>query len=327
MSDVQEAANAASEQANQESEEQSSEEQSLEGEESSEQAEVRTDAEINADKSLTKEEKAVEKRIKQLKIKFNGKEYDEELPFDIPDTPAAQEYMRKQLQLAKLSQSKSEEYSTLEKQAVEFIQQLKKNPRAILEDPTIGIDMKKLVAEFIEEEITNSKKSPEQLELEKSKAELKRLKEEREKEKEESRKKSKEQLEQQYFDKYQTQLNTALEKSTLPKNDYIRNQLIDLMVLAAESKIDVDVNDLVPIVEQDFKAMLKSMFDISPEDVIEQLVGKENINKIRKKSLNKAKQASQSTNSLKSLAKDVGRKTEKEEKPGEKQSFRDFFKV
>lgn len=326
MSDNQEAASAASEQSVQESEEQASNEvEASEGEESAE--EVRTEAQIDADKNLTKAEKAEEKRIRRLTLKYNGKEYDEELPFEIPDTKEAQDYMRKQLQLAKLSQSKSEEYSTLEKQAVEFIQQLKKNPRAILEDPTIGIDFKKLVADFIEEEMENSKKSPEQLELEKSKAELKRLKEEREKEKEESRKKSQEQLEQQYFDKYQTQLNTALEKSTLPKNDYVRNQLIDLMVLAAESKIDVDVNDLVPIVEQDFKTMLKAMFDISPEEVIEQLVGKENINKIRKKNLTKAKQAAQSTNSLKSLAKDVGQKSQKDEKPNEKQSFKDFFKL
>jgi hypothetical protein len=325
MSDVQEAASAAPvEESSDQSGENQSQGQELSGVEGEE---VRSDAEINADPSLTKAEKVVEKRIKQLKLKFNGKEYDEELPFEIPDTPEAQDYMRKQLQLAKLSQSKSQEYSTLEKQAVEFVNQLKKNPRAILQDPTIGIDLKKLAAEIIEEEIENSKKSPEQLKLEKAEQELKRIKAEREEEKEQSRKKSQEQLEQQYFDKYQTQLNTALDKSTLPKNEYVRNQLIDLMVLAAESKIDVNVDDLVPIVEADFKAMLKTMFDVSPEDVIEQIVGKENINKVRKKNLAKAKAAGQPPVSLKASVKDVGQKTEKKQEVGEKKSFKDFFGI
>lgn len=324
MSDVQEAAGAAPQE---ESAGEAGENQEQGQEASGAEGEVRSDAEINADPSLTKAEKVVEKRIKQLKLKFNGKEYDEELPFEIPDTPEAQEYMRKHLQMSKLSQSKSQEYSTLEKQAVEFIQALKKNPRAVLQDPTIGLDLKKLAAEIIEEEIENSKKSPEQLKLEKAENELKRIKSEREQEKEDNRKKSQEQLEQQYFDKYQTQLNTALDKSTLPKNEYVRNQLIDLMVLAAESKIDVNVDDLVPIVEADFKAMLKTMFDISPEDVIESIVGKENINKVRKKNIQKQKNASPQTNPIKNSIKDVGQKTEKKQEVGEKKSFKDFFGI
>ncbi len=98
-----------------------------------------------------KEQVQAKKMLKQLKIKFNGKESVEDLPFEIPDDAKSIDYMTRQLQMSKLSQSKAQEYSDLEKEVKSFVEALKKDPRKVLSDPTIGIDIKQLAAQVIEE--------------------------------------------------------------------------------------------------------------------------------------------------------------------------------
>ena len=131
--------------------------------------------ELSGDSSLDDEELSVDdeggeeasaeeiqeeiKRLKKLKIKYNGKEYEEELPFEIDDNPEVVEYMKKQLQMAKMSQSKAQELSNMQKEVEAFINELRKNPRKILSNPDIGVDVKELVNEILQEEIENSQKS------------------------------------------------------------------------------------------------------------------------------------------------------------------------
>lgn len=293
----------------------------LEGEE------IRADAEIDADKTLTKTEKVIEKRLKKLSLKFNGKEYDEELPFEIPDEPKSIEYMKKQLQLAKLSQSKSQELATYEKQVIEFIEALRADPEAVLSDPTIGLDLKKFAAQIIEKDIANSKKSPEQKQLEEAQAELKKLKADADKKDKDSKDREHKQLLDQYYQKYESQLNDALDKAQLPKSQYLVNKVVDYLEYAALNKIDLNVADVLPLVQEEMKNELKSMFQIMPEDVIEEWVGKETINKVRKKNIQKQK-AAQPPQPVKTSIKDVGQKDKSsDEKPKQKQSFKQFFGV
>jgi len=70
---------------------------------------------------------------------------------------------------------------------------------------------------------------------------------------------------------------------------------------------------------------LKEMFAVMPEEVIEKIVGKDVINKIRKKSIAKAKQAP--TTTTKSLAKDTGQSSPKETAKVDKKTFKQFFGV
>lgn len=308
-------------QENQEQSEQSLEASGQEGQE------TRTDAEIEADKSLSKEEKKIEKRLNKLKIKYNGKEMEEDLPFEIPDDPKAVEYMQKQLQLAKLSQSKSQEFSKLQKEAIEFIEQLRKNPKAILSDPTIGLDLKKFAAEIIEEEIENAKKTPEQIELEKAKAELKRIKEEREKDEAERKELERQRLTEEAFKNYETQVESALEKSDLPKTPYTVKKMADWMMLGLENNVDISPAEAAELVKEEMHNDLKQMFAVMPEDVIEQIVGKETFNRVRKKNLAKAKAAPKAPNPIKTSLTDTGLKAEKQEKPVEKKNFKQFFGI
>lgn len=276
-----------------------------------------------AENGTPKQQAQAKKMLKSLKIKFNGKEYDEELPFEIPDDEASVKYMREQLQRAKLSASKAQEYSSLEKQVSSFIEQLKKDPKKALANPAIGVDIKKLAQEIIEEEIENAAKTPEQLEREKLENELKTMKEEREKEKEEARQKEFERIQEQEYERYDQAMSKALEGSKLPKSPYVIKKMADYMLMGLQEGMDLQPEDVIPIVEQEMQNDLKEMFAAMPDDVIEAIVGKDVFNRVRKKNIAKAK--NQPPVPVKAAVKDVAAEPKKENKP--KQTFKDFLGV
>lgn len=249
------------------------------------------EANIDANPNLSNAQKQqAKKTLKSLKIKYNGREYDEALPFEIPDTPESVDYMRKQLQMSRMGQGKSQELAEFQKQAVEFIDQLKKNPRKILSDPNIGVDLKKIASEILQEEIENAKKSPDQIEKEKLQAELKQLQEERKQEQEQAKQKEFNRIQEQEYERYETLITSALETSDLPKTPYTVKKMADYMLLGLQNGLDVSPQDVLGLVREEMQNELQEMFAAMPEENIEKVVGKETINRLRKKNLQKAKQ-------------------------------------
>ncbi len=297
----------------------STEELELEGEESADAA-----ADLKADpkaetKAEAKKEEARKAAKRKLKIKVDGKESEEEIDTDDDD------YLTKQIQLARAAQKRMGEYASLEKEVKEFVDALKKDPRKVLADPSIGIDLKQLAAQVIEDEIESSKKSPEQLEHEKLQKELQALKDEREKEKETFNQKELERLKEKAYQDYDNQMSAALEKGDLPKTPYVIKKMADYMLLALNEGVDATPEDVLPLVREEMHNDLKEMFKVMPDDVIEALVGKDVITRIRKKSVAKAKAAPPAP--VSSGLKDVGKTAETDKEPKEKMNFRQFFGV
>lgn len=277
-------------------------------------------AELENKPKLTKQE---QKTLTKLRLKVDGKEFDEELPFAIPNDAKSIEYATRQLQLAKASQSRMSQHAELQKQVTGFIEELKKNPKKILSDPNIGIDVKKFAAQILEEEIEAAKKSPEQLEKEKLENRLKELEEERKKEKEDLKKQQFEMLQSQAYEEYDRDISNAISASTLPKSSYTVKKVADYMLLGLQQGMDVKAADVIPLVEEEIRKDLKEMFAILPEDVIEQLVGKETLGKLRKKNVAKAKQVV--SNATKGI--DVGQPKKEPEAPLKKMTIRQYLKV
>lgn len=288
------------------------------------QAEASEDS-SESEKSVEKKEKELKKALKKLKIKVDGKELEEELPFEIPDSKEAIDYMTRQLQMGRMGSKRAQEYAALEKDVRDFISELKKDPRKVLSDPTIGIDIKQLAAQIIEEEVNNSKKTPEQIEREKIESELKALKEEREREKEENRKRELERLQQQEFERYDMLITQALDKTDLPKSPYVVKKMADYMLLGLKEGIDIHPEDVVPLVRDEITNDIKEMFKVMPDEVIENLIGKDVLTRIRKKKLAKAKEAPPVP--ISKAIQDVGESKKQEKEATEKKTFRDFFGV
>lgn len=282
---------------------------------------------LNDPKSSAKEKEQARKTLKSLKIKYNGKEYEEQLPFEIPDDEKAVEYMRRQLQLSKMAQIKAQEKAEIEREVAAFIQQLRANPRAVLEDPALGLNMQELVAQYIEEQLENSKKSPEQIKAEQLEKELKKLQEEREREREEMRKRELERLQQQEFERYDTLITKALEKSSLPKSPYVVKKVADYMLMGLQEGYDITPEDVIPLVEEDIKNDIKQMFSVMPEEVVEKIIGNEVLGKLRKKRLSMAKTPATVKKSIVDTGKVIDKSEESNENNKKKISYKEFFKI
>lgn len=279
---------------------------------------------LEAKPNLTKSEI---KRLNSLKLKVDGKEYDEALPFDIPDTPEARDWMTKNLQFSKVSQKRMSEFSKLESEAKQFIEELRKNPEKILSDPNLGIDMKKMAAKIIEEEIANSQKSPDQLEKEKLQSELKKMKDEREKERTDAQRREFEATQKQAYEQYDLEMTRAIEKSDLPKSPYVVKKMADYLYTALQNGVELSAEDVLPLVRDEVQSDLQQMFEVMPQEVIEKILGKGNLDKLRKSNIAKAKGLkAKPPVPVQSSIKDVGTKP-KAAPVVQKQTFKDFFKV
>jgi hypothetical protein len=269
----------------------------------------------------TPEQKAEIKRINKLRLKVDGNEYDEQLPFDIDDDPKKIEWLTKNLQLSKSASKRAEERNNLQKEVSAFIEELRSNPRKVLSDKSLGVDLKKIAQEILEEEIANSQKSPQELEKEKLEAELKAIKDEREKEKKLAQERELQSKYEQEVERYDMKINKALETAKLPKSAYTVKKMAEYLSLAIENNLNLDPEDITGLVEDEMRNDFRQLVSVLPEDVIEDYFGKEAFNKVRKKKLAKAPPTP-----LKKAVTDVG--TKSQAKPiDNNQSFKDFFKL
>ncbi len=229
------------------------------------------------------------KQLKALKIKVDGQEYEESLPFEIPDTAEARDYMTRNLQMSKVANKRMGEKAQLENEVRSFLEQLKSNPKKLLTDPTYGVDLKKLAAQMIEEEIANAAKSPEQLAKEALENELSELKQQRKKEKEENDTREFERIQQMEYDRYDNLMTQTLEKSDLPKSPYVIKKMADYMLMGLKEGLDITPEDVLPLVREEILEDIRQMSQAMPLETIEKLFGGDILTKIRKKNVSRAK--------------------------------------
>lgn len=263
------------------------------------------------------EKKAEVARRKKLKLKVDGKEVEEEIDFD------DDEALIRDKQLARVAQKRMGEYAQLQKEVREWVDQLRKDPRSVLADPTLGIDLKQLAASVMQEEIENSQKSPETLESERIQKELRDLKAQREKEQEEFKQKEFERLQEKEFERMDTLMTRAIEKTDLPKTDYVIKRMADYMILGVQGGVDATPDDVLPIVREEMLSDMKAMFQAMGDEVIEKMLGKETISRLRKRSLARAKAT---PTPVAQAIPDSGKKPE-QKKPEEKKTIRQLWGI
>ena len=229
------------------------------------------------------------KQLKSLKIKVDGQEYDEQLPFNMPDTPEARDWMTKNLQMSKVAQKRMGEKAQLENEVRDFLTQLKNDPKKLLSNSTYGVDLKKLAAQMIEQEIANAAKSPEQLAKEALEQELNELKEARKRDKAENESRESQRATEIAYEHYDTQMTQTLEKSDLPKSPYVIKKMADYMLMGLKEGLDVTPEDVLPLVREEILEDIRQMAQAMPLETIEKLFGGDILTKIRKKNVSRAK--------------------------------------
>lgn len=260
---------------------------------------------------------------KKLKIKVDGIETEEEVDFN------DEEGLKKTYQKAKAFDKRAKEYASLKNTVDSLLEEFERDPESAMRK--IGKDPEKLAEEIIKRKIAEMEKSPEQLEREKMQKELEELRTEKKRSEEERQNLELEKMRNQYATEIENDITSAISGSSLPKgNPRVVKRIAQTMYQVMEMKDnqgnplypDVKVQDVLPIVEKEWKEELRSYFDSSAEDMIEELVGKHNLEKLRKKRLASRPAAPKASASS---IKDTGTKASvKEEKS--KKSYKDFFR-
>jgi hypothetical protein len=260
-------------------------------------------------------EKEVKNLIKEFQLKVNGKIVNKTI--DLSDENA----LRNELQLSAAARQAMQEAANLKKLYESEVSRLKSNPFDVLAE--LGLDPDQLAEMRIQQRIEEMKKSPEQVEREKIQLELQVAREEARKLKEERESEQFEKLKEQAAVEIENEIEAALDAhKTLPKSRHIVKRIADSMLWAMNNGYDVSAEDVMPLVEKEWREEMSRLMDDSPEDVLEQLIGQRNIERLRAKRLN-AMATTKTANAVKPTTASIQKQ---EEQKSEKIRQRDFFR-
>jgi hypothetical protein len=262
-------------------------------------------------------EKEVKNLIRDFQLKVNGKIVNKRI--DLSDEAA----LKNELQLSAAARQAMQEAANLKKLYESEVSRLKQDPFSVLAE--LGLDPDQLAEMRIQQRIEEMKKSPEQLERERIQIELQAAREEARKLKEERETEQFEKLKEQAAAQIETEIEQALDAhKTLPKSRHIVKRIADSMLWAMNNGYDVTAQDVMPLVEKEWRDEMSRLMDDSPEDILEQLIGQRNIERLRAKRLNAMNTSNAKTAaSIKATAASVQKK---EEAPKQKIKQRDFFR-
>lgn len=267
--------------------------------------------------AAAQEAKIIKDLKKKFKLKVDGEEIEEEIDL------SNDEEMVKRLQLAKASQKRMQESAKLKRDIESFFKALNENPEEVLEK--MGLDLDGLSEKRINKKLEEMQKSPEQKEKEKIVKELEKLRKEKEKSDAEKQAAEMARLQDQYAMQIENEITESLKNSKLPKSPYVVKRIADSLMFAMKNGYNVGVKDILPNVEKQIVEEINNMFEVMPEEVMEQVIGQQNLNRLRKRRVSKGKTAVETAKDIKATAEATKAKNE-EDKNKPKLSYKDFFK-
>lgn len=281
-----------------------------------------TGEDLTVEEQAAKTKKAVEAAAKKAyKLKVGGK-----------DVEVDESELLKRAQMGYSADQKWQEAAQMRKQMDAFINLLQTDPAKALAQ--MGHDVDKLAEDRIKARIEEMQKSPEQLEREKAQRELQELKAEREKEKADAQEREKQRVQEQFAIEIENDISAALDNNEygFPKTPYVVKRIADTMIMFLSEGIrtnneklkKVTAKDVLPLVKDELQAEQREMYALSPDEVFEQLVGKERLNKYRRNKIKKTATKPTSVSDVKPTGQKELAKAQ-EEKVKEKVKAKDFF--
>lgn len=285
-----------------------------------------TGEDIAAEEAVTSKasKKAEEAAKKAYKLKVGGK-----------DLEVDEAELLKRAQMGYSADQKWQEAAQMRKQMEGFIHLLQTDPAKALEQ--MGYDVDKMAEDRIKYRIEEMQKSPEQIEREKMQRELEAMKAEREKERLEAQEREKKRLQDQFAIEIENDISAALDDNSFgfPKTPYVVKRVADMMILAVQEGIrtnnenlkKISAKDVLPIVRDEIQREQRELYSLAPDEVFEQLIGKDRLNKYRKSKLKKTSPKPTSAVDVKPTGtKELQKAQEEANKNQKKVNAKDFFK-
>jgi len=299
----------------------------------SESVDVEVDAEVEALDETPEPQPEV---VRKVKLKIDKEEIDEELPFDVPKEH--EEYIKKQLQLAKVAQRRMQAAAESEKRITQmeddirgFLTALKEDPISVLSDPNLSVDLKAVAQKIMNEELEEAAKDPAQKEKEALEKRLKQLEDEKAKLERDSREKELKAEEDRIAASLEKEITDAIKANDLPEDPEVLGLIAKNLKIAMKFNLALSANDVIPVVKKELYEKAKHRLSLLSDEELYDFIGEDRLNNIRKnmiKSLKKqtppvsAKQIKDNGGGVKEINSDEifnkGKKTDLKS--------RDFFK-
>jgi len=282
-----------------------------------------------AKETQKKKDEAAAAAAKKYKLKVGGKDLDVD-----------ESELLRRAQMGTSADQKWQEAAHMRKQVEQFIQLMQTDPWEAMRKA--GHDIDKMAEDRIKARIEEMQKSPEQLERERAQKELADLKAEREREKAEAQEREKVRVQEQFAIEIENDISSALDNNEygFPKTPYVVKRIADMMIMYLGQAMDpnsqispaqrerlkkITAKDVLPLVRDEIRAEQREMYAASPDEVFEELIGKDRLNKYRRNKIKKtAKPAS--VNDVKPTGTSQLQRQE-DNKPKEKIRSKDFFKT
>lgn len=232
----------------------------------------------------------------------------------------------KRAQMGFAADEKWQEAAKMKKQVEGFINLLQKDPASALEK--MGFNVDELAEQRIQQRIEEMKKSPEQLELEKLRREHEAILSERERERQQSHEQKLKQMQSEFAVQVETEIMQALDNPDfgLPKSPYFVKRIADVLIydINKNKKQTISAAKAAEIVRDEVKSEWQEVYQLSPDEVFEQMVGKDRLNKYRRSKIKKVP-PTHNINDVKQTGTTEIKNTTTE-KPKDKLRSKDFFK-
>jgi hypothetical protein len=278
--------------------------------------------------SVDQSKQELKEEIEEFLLKVNGKEIKEKVNLRDKDR------ITKALQMEKAAQQAFQERAITAKQleeiqsdVSEFLEQFTTNPVSVIMNPEFNLskEQKRALAEAIlREDLEQSQKTPEELELEETKRKYEELLAEKAALEEARRDAERERLEQEAAIELENEIVNAIEVGQLPRSTYITKKLADLAYIAYSNGIDLPIADLIPFVKAQYKKDIAEMLGILSDEEVEMLVSKERIRQIRNKQIQSVK-PKEGAPKAPLKTEDTGKSTKENKEPA-KMKASDFFR-
>ncbi len=239
---------------------------------------------------------------RSYKFKIDDQEVTEEL---------TEEDVIKHLQKAKGADKRFQEAAEVKARTARLLQQLKADPFKLLQHEQLyGKDARAKVEEWLWNQIQLEKMDPKEREALDMREKLKDYEAKEKQAAEEAQRQKHEDLKKHYAQEIDKEITEAIRASGKQVTPYYFKRVAHYMGVALSQGKHVAAKDVVSLVEQDLQHDLQSMFGTASEEQVLQLLGDQNLEKVRRADLARARGQFTKKEEVKS---DDGAPTEKKE--------------
>lgn len=183
-------------------------------------------------------------------------------------------------QIGKGANAKFEEAAKMRKQNEQFLELLKSNPRAVLENPKLGVDFRKIAEEFLLEQIKLEQMTPQQREIHEAREKIKEMESQQAEFKRQQEEAQMQQLVQHHTETYERDIMDTLKASDLPKTRFVVKQIAYYMAKGLERGVPLKAGDVLSLVRDDVHRNYREFFTSADVNLVAELMGEDGVKKL-----------------------------------------------